>query len=83
MKLSIRVDYGQGPTEVTVSPYAVIAWEKEHRTKVSKLAQDGIGFSDLAELSWRQLDLENRFSGDLDSFERKLVSLEPINSDPS
>lgn len=83
MKLSIRVDLGDGPLEVNVSPYAVIGWEKEHRTKVSKLAQDGIGFADLSELAWRQLELEHRYTGDLDSFERKLVTIEPASSDPS
>lgn len=83
MKLSIRVDVGDGPVDVTVSPFAIIGWEKEHRTKVSKLASDGVGYADLAELAWRQLTLENRYSGDLDSFERKLIVIEPINSDPS
>lgn len=83
MKLTIRVDFGQGPTEVTVSPYAVIGWEKEQRTKISKLASDGIGFSELAELAWRQLELENRYTGDLDSFERKLLVIEPVATDPS
>jgi len=82
VKLVIRVDVGEGPKEVTVSPFAVIGWEKEHRTKVSRMAEDGIGFADLAELSWRQLELEGKYDGNLDSFERKLVSIEPVNADP-
>lgn len=77
MKLGIRVDIGEGATELIVSPYAIIGWEKEHNTKVSRLVADGIGFSDLAELSWRQLRLENRYSGDLDSFEKRLEVVEP------
>lgn len=84
MKLAIRLDIGDGPLDITVSPYAVIGWEREHRTKVSKLASEGIGYGDLAELAWRQLELERRYSGDLDSFERKLVAIEPINAtDPT
>lgn len=82
MKLSIRVDLGEGPLELVVSPYAVIGWEKEHRTKISRLASDGIGFSDLSELAWRQLELEGRYSGELDTFERKLTLIEPVQSDP-
>lgn len=77
MKLGIRVDIGEGATELIVSPYAIIGWEKEHKTKVSRLVSEGIGFSDLAELSWRQLRLEDRFTGDLDSFEKRLVLIEP------
>lgn len=84
MKLTIAVDYGNGPVEVTVSPFAVIGWEKEHRTKVSRLASDGIGFADLAELSWRQLTLDGRYTGDLEGFERKLSVIEPVTAaDPT
>ena len=84
MKLTISYDVGEGVGVATISPYAVIGWEKEHRTKVSRLASDGIGFSDLAELTWRQLQLEGRYSGELDGFERKLVVIEPVNApDPT
>lgn len=83
MKLTIGVDYGNGPVEVTVSPFAVIGWEKDNRTKVSRLAADGIGYTDLADLAWRQLNLDGRFPGSLDEFERKLVTIEPVSNDPS
>jgi len=84
VKLTIRVDLGEGPVEVAVSPFAIIGWEKENRTKVSRLASDGIGFGDLAELAWRQMTLENRVTGDLETFERQLGAIEPVNApDPT
>lgn len=83
MKLCIRVDVGEGVQEVTISPYAIIGWEKEHRTKISRLVSDGIGFTDLADLAWRQLELENRYTGDLQGFERKLTIIEPVATDPT
>lgn len=83
MKLAIAFDLGAGPETVAISPFAIIGWEKEHRSKISNLAKDGIGIGDLADLAWRQATLEGRTKLDLEEFERKLVEIDPVDaSDP-
>lgn len=83
MKITVKVDYGHGPQVVTASPLAIIGWEKENRTKISNLASNGIGVTDLAELAYRQLKLEGKVTVSLEEFERELVDIDPIADDPS
>lgn len=84
MKITVAVDYGKGLETVTASPMAIIGWEKENRTKISNLATNGIGVTDLADLAYRQLHLEGKFPGTLEEFERSLVDIDPVaeESDP-
>ena len=81
MKISMMVDYGNGPEKVTASPMAIIGWEKENRTKLSNLASEGIGVSDLAELAYKQLKLEGKAPGTLEEFERSLIDIDPVSED--
>lgn len=83
MRLAISFDLGSGEQTTTVSPFAIIGYEREHRTKISKLATEGIGLGDMAELAWRQLQLEGVYTGDLDSFERQLVDVNVAVTDPT
>jgi hypothetical protein len=81
VKITVAVDYGKGSEIVTASPMAIIGWEKENGTKISNLASEGIGLSDLAELAYRQLKLEGKVTGTLDEFERSLIDLDPVMDD--
>ena len=47
MKLTLRVDQGDGPIEVTTNLFTIVAWERRFKTKASKIAE-GIGMEDLA-----------------------------------
>ena len=47
MKLTLRVDQGDGPMEVTTNLYTIVAWERKYKTKASNIA-NGIGMEDLA-----------------------------------
>lgn len=78
MRLALRVDLGSGPVDVLVSPLAIIGWERDNRTKISALAQDGIGMSDMADLAWRQLKAQGKYEGDFEQFAAALVDLDPV-----
>lgn len=78
MKLGFTFDQGSGPQTVTVGPAAIVGYELENRTKISKLAESGIGMSDMTELVWRQLQIEGRETGTLDEFRRSLVDVDPV-----
>jgi len=75
VKLTFRVDYGNGPEDVTVSPAALIGYERTHATTVAAIARAGIGVGDMAELTWRQLQRDGRFAGSLDDYVDSLVEL--------
>lgn len=81
MRITLGVDYGDGPTTVVVTPLAIIGYERANRTKLSKLASDGFGISDMADLAWRQLVIERRYTGTLDEFEGALIDVEVGPSD--
>lgn len=51
MKLSIKVDLGDGPYVVTTNLFTIVAWERKYKSKSSDLAK-GIGMEDLAFLAY-------------------------------
>ncbi len=84
MRMTFALDLGNGVENVEVGPMAIIGWETENRTKVSRLAQEGFGITDMTDLSWRQLRLENRTELDLDGFRKALRDIDPvIDMDPT
>ena len=78
MKLSFTFERGEGVERVTVGPMAIVGYELNNKTKVSTLATTGIGVTDMTELVWRQLELDGREPGSLDSFRRSLVDIDPL-----
>jgi hypothetical protein len=82
MKFSI--DRGKGEELIDVGPAAIVEWETENRTKVSRLT-DGIGVGDMTDLVFRQLKISgDQGVSDLDSFRKSLLDIDPrIGTDPS
>lgn len=78
MRMTFAYDLGHGVETVEVGPMAIIGWESENRTKVSRLAETGFGITDMTDLAWRQLRLENRTDLDLDGFRRGLRDIDPV-----
>lgn len=81
MKLSFTYDRGQGEESTTVGPMAIVGFELENKTKISRLADTGIGMGDMTDLVFRQLELEGRVTGTLDEFRRSLIDIDPIAPD--
>lgn len=51
MKLTLRIDIGDGPYEVTTNLGTVVAWERKFKRKASEMAT-AIGAEDLAFLAF-------------------------------
>jgi len=82
MQLTLRVDQGDGPVEVSTNLFTIVAWERRFKTKASKIA-DGIGMEDLAFMAHQALQQNGIVVPVvLDDFIKKLIVLEVVDSDP-
>lgn len=82
MKLTLRVDQGDGPMEVTTNLYTIVAWERRFKTKASNIA-NGIGLEDLAFLAHTALQqIGVVVPIVLDDFIKKVVLLEVVDDVP-
>lgn len=82
MKLTLRVDQGDGPIEVTTNLYTIVAWERRFKTKASNIA-NGIGLEDLAFLAHTALQqIGVVVPIVLDDFIKKVTVLEVVEDVP-
>jgi len=81
MKLTLRVDQGDGPIDISTNLYTIVAWERRFKTKASKIAE-GIGMEDLAFMAHTAL-MQNGIIVPvvLDDFIKKLTQLEVIDTE--
>ena len=81
MKLTLRVDQGDGPMEVTTNLFTIVAWERRFKTKASNIA-NGIGLEDLAFLAHTALQqIGVVVPIVLDDFIKKVVLLEVVDNE--
>jgi len=81
MKLTLRVDQGDGPIEVSTNLFTIVAWERRFKTKASKIA-DGIGMEDLAFMAHQALQQNGVVVPVvLDDFIKKLIVLEVVDTE--
>ena len=81
MKITLAVDTGEGPVQVTTNFMNVIEWERKYKRRAGDLAQ-GIGAEDLAFLAWQAsktagLTVPLMF----DDYAKRIVSLEVVAQD--
>ena len=82
MKLTLRVDQGDGPIDVTTNLYTIVAWERRFKTKASNIA-NGIGMEDLAFMAHTALQQNGIVVPVvLDDFIKKIVLLEVVDNEP-
>ena len=82
MKLTLRVDQGDGPIEVTTNLFTIVAWERRFKTKASNIA-NGIGLEDLAFLAHTALQqIGVVVPIVLDDFIKKVTVLEVVEDLP-
>ena len=80
MRLTFRLDYGNGPQTVTTDLWAVVAWERKNGTKVSQLG-DGIGLDDLCFLAHNTLFRDGAdVPKNLDDFIKQMVNIEVVDT---
>lgn len=80
MKITIRVDIGDGPIEVETNLFITVLWERKYKRKASDLAQ-GVGAEDLAFMAHEALKQQKIIVPlQLDDFLKKIVALEVIET---
>jgi len=81
MQLTIRVDQGDGPVDVTTNLFTIVAWERKFKRKASDMGS-GIGIEDLAYLAHQACQQHNVVVPIvLDDFIKRLVLLEVVNDE--
>lgn len=82
MQLTLRVDQGEGPIEVSTNLFTIVAWERKYKRKASDMA-NGIGIEDLAYLAHQACQQHNvTVPVVLDDFIKRLVLLEVVSDEP-
>ncbi len=80
MKLTIRIDIGEGPIDVETNLFVTVLWERKYKRKASDLAQ-GVGAEDLAFMAHEAMKLAKiNVPMMLDDFIRKIVTLEVVET---
>jgi hypothetical protein len=81
MQLTLRVDQGEGPVEVSTNLFTIVSWERKFKRKASDMS-NGIGIEDLAYLAHQACQQHGVVVPVvLDDFIKKLVVLEVVNQD--
>ena len=82
MQLTLRVDQGDGPVEVSTNLFTIVSWERKFKRKASDMS-NGIGIEDLAYLAHQACQQNNVVVPVvLDDFIKKLVVLEVVSNEP-
>lgn len=80
MKLTIRVDLGDGPVDVETNLFITVLWERKYKRKASDLAQ-GVGAEDLAFMAHEAMkQAKITVPLQLDDFLKKIVTLEVVET---
>ncbi len=78
MQLTIRVDTGEGPQEVTTNLWVLVAWERKYKAKASQMAQ-ALGMEDLAFMAYEaSRQAKMTVPAVFDDYLKKIVSLEVV-----
>ena len=81
MQLTLKVDQGEGPVEVSTNLFTIVSWERKFKRKASDMS-NGIGIEDLAYLAHQACQQHGVVVPVvLDDFIKKLVVLEVVNQD--
>ena len=78
MQITLKLDTGGGPYEVTTNLWCAVQWERKYKRKMSDLAQ-GIGAEDLAYLAFEASKLHGiTVPVVFDDFIKKLVAMPEV-----
>ena len=82
MKITLAVDMGDGPIEVTTNLYVVVQYERKFKRKASDMA-NGVGAEDLLYLAYESCKLHGvTVPVSFDDFIRKCHSVEVVSEEP-
>ena len=78
MQLTLRLDTGDGPYEVTTNLWCVVQWERKYKQKMSSLA-NGVGAEDLSYLAYEASKLNGiTVPAVFDDFMKKIILMPSV-----
>lgn len=81
MKLTLAVDLGDGPIEVTSNLYVIVQYERKYKRKASDMA-NGVGMEDLLFIAYESCKLHGvTVPVVFDDFIKKAISVEVVDQD--
>ena len=82
MRMTLKVDIGEGPMLVETNLYITVLWERKYKRKASDLA-NGVGAEDLAFMAHEAMKAAKIVvPAMLDDFIKRIVTLEVVDSEP-
>lgn len=82
MKLTLKVDQGQGEYEVSTNLFVIVTWERKFKRKASDLASGGIGMEDLAFMAYEATKQAGiTVPAMFDDFIKRLETLEVVEGE--
>lgn len=82
MKLTLKVDQGQGEYQVTTNLYVIVTWERKFKRKASDIQSSGIGMEDLAFMAYEASKQAGiTIPAMFDDFIKRLVTLEVVEAE--
>jgi hypothetical protein len=83
MQLTLAIDQGNGPVEVTTNLYVIVQYERKYKRKASDMA-NGIGYEDLLFLAYESCKLHGVVVPvAFDDFIKRTVSIEVVSEEPA
>jgi hypothetical protein len=81
MKLTLAVDLGEGPIEVTSNLYVIVQYERKYKRKASDMA-NGVGMEDLLFIAYESCKLHGvTVPIVFDDFIKRAVSVEVVDQE--
>jgi hypothetical protein len=81
MKLTLAIDLGEGPVEVSTNLYVIVQYERKYKRKASEMATS-IGYEDLLFLAYESCKVHGIVvDAVFDNFIRRAVSVEVVDQE--
>jgi hypothetical protein len=84
MKLTLKVDQGNGEYQVETNLFVIVSWERKYKRKASEIQSAGIGVEDLAFMAYEASKQAGvTIPAMFDDFIKRLVTLEVVEGEPA
>jgi hypothetical protein len=81
MKLTLAIDLGDGPVEVSTNLYVIVQYERKYKRKASEMATS-IGYEDLLFLAYESCKVHGIVvDAVFDNFIKRAVSVEVVDQE--
>lgn len=81
MQLHIRYTIDSITNDVVTGPFAVMQWERKYKTKISRIADDGLGIEDLLYLCWEAVKASDTVVPPFEVWAATVSEIKTVDSD--